>query len=173
MQQIRSLRYQTLCVHFSSKTARNLPSLSAILNPINDSSLISRPNWPSECKLPLLHLHPFSGLNDCHFGSVTLQEDSIHMLEMIRDYCTNIATLETLLYTSAEMESCLDAADSPRAAGEALTLVDARFKAIPSLKEVIVNLFDETPSDYLRKKIHKCGWTIKVIALEESDGVVL
>jgi hypothetical protein len=93
------------------------------------------------------------------------------MLEMIRDYCTNIATLETLLYTSAEMESRLDAAYSPRAADEALTLVDARFKAIPSLKEVIVNLYDEPPSDYLRKKIHKCGWTIKVIALEESDGV--
>ena len=75
------------------------------------------------------------------------------MLEMIRDYCTNIATLETLLYTSAEMEPRLDAADSPRAADEALTLVDARFKAIPSLKEVIVNLYDKPPSDYLRKKI--------------------
>jgi hypothetical protein len=93
------------------------------------------------------------------------------MLEMIRDYCTNITTLETLLYTSAEMESRLDAADSPRAADEALTLVDVRFKAIPSLKEVIVNLYDEPPSDYLRKKIHKCGWTIKVTAMEESDGV--
>jgi hypothetical protein len=114
---------------------------------------------------------PFPGLDDCHFGSVTLQEDSIHMLEMIRDYFTNIATLETLLYTSAEMESRLDAADSPRAADEALTLVDVRFKAIPSLKEVIVNLYDKTPSDYLRKKIQKCGWTIKVTALEESDGV--
>ena len=54
---------------------------------------------------------------------------------------------------------------------EALTLVDARFKAIPSLKEVIVNLYDEPPSDYLRKKIQKCGWIIKVTALEESDGV--
>jgi hypothetical protein len=69
------------------------------------------------------------------------------------------------------MESCLDAADSPRGADEALTLVDARFKTIPSLKEVIVNLYDKPPSDYLRKKIHQCGWTIKVIALEESDGV--
>ena len=113
---------------------------------------------------------PFPGLDDCHFRSVTLQEDSVHMLETIRDYCTNITTLETLLHTSAKMESRLDAADSPRAADVALTLVDARFKAIPSLKEVIVNLYDEPPNGYLRKKIQKCGWTIKVTALEESDG---
>jgi hypothetical protein len=74
------------------------------------------------------------------------------MLEMIRDYCTNIATLETLLYTSAEMESRLDAADSPRAADKALTLVDAHFKAIPSLKEVIVNYMQQSMVSDLRDK---------------------
>jgi hypothetical protein len=40
------------------------------------------------------------------------------------------------------MESAIDALDSPRAAA-ALALVDARFKAISSLKEIIVNVYDE------------------------------
>ncbi len=73
-----------------------------------------------------------------HLESVTLKEDSIRTLERIRDNCTNLATLETSLRfrTINIMESAIDAPDSPRAA--ALALVDARFKAISSLKEIVV-----------------------------------
>ena len=56
-------------------------------------------------------------------------------------------------------------------AAEALDLLDACFKAISSLKEVIVGVHiydDEDLSDDLRKKMHDCGWTIKVTKLEES-----
>ena len=53
-----------------------------------------------------------------------------------------------------------------------LDLLDARFKAISSLKEVIVDVHiydDEGLSDDLRKKMRDCGWTIKVTKLEESS----
>jgi hypothetical protein len=80
-----------------------------------------------------------------HLGSVTLKEDSIRTLERIRDNCTNLATLETSLHfrTIIAMESAIDI-DSPQAAA-ALALVDARFKAISSLKEIIVNVYDRPP----------------------------
>lgn len=62
--------------------------------------------------------------------------------------------------------------DSSPIAADALDLLDARFKAISSLKEVIVNVhvYDyEGLSDDLRKKMRDCGWTIKVTKLEESE----
>jgi len=58
--------------------------------------------------------------------------------------------------------------DSPRAA--ALALVDARFKAILSLKEIIDNVYDEPLSCDLREKMRGCGWTIEGI-WEESESV--
>jgi hypothetical protein len=67
------------------------------------------------------------------------------------------------------MES-IDALDSPRAAAT-LALVDTRFKAISSLKEVIVNVYDESLSCDLREKMCSCGWIIEGIWVEsESVG---
>jgi hypothetical protein len=105
-----------------------------------------------------------------HLESVTLKEDSIRTLERIRDNCTNLATLETSLRfrTINIMESAIDAPDSPRAA--ALPLVDARFKAISSLKEIIVNVYDAPLSCDLREKMRSCGWTIEG-TWEESESV--
>lgn len=58
--------------------------------------------------------------------------------------------------------------DSPRAA--ALVLVDARFKAISSLKEIIVNMYDKPLNCDLREEIRDCGWIIEGI-WEESESV--
>jgi hypothetical protein len=113
---------------------------------------------------------PFPAFIDYHLESVTLKEDSIRTLERIRDNCTNLATLETSLRfrTMNIMESAIEVSDSPRAA--ALALVDARFKAISSLKEIIVNVYDEPISCDLRKEMHGCGWTIEG-TWEESESV--
>jgi hypothetical protein len=56
------------------------------------------------------------------------------------------------------------------AIGEYIYL-DARFKAISSLKEIIVNVYDEPPSCDLREKMRGCGWTIEVTEREESESV--
>ena len=113
----------------------------------------------------------FPAFDNYHIGRVTLQEDSIRTLELIRLNCPNIITLETSLETTTAVEVAIDALGSPRAVTEALALVDARFKAISPLKEVIVNVYDELPNDDLRKKIRDRAWTIKVT--ENSDVVGL
>jgi len=109
----------------------------------------------------------FPAFDDYHIGRVTLREDSIRTLELIRLNCPNIITLETSLVTTDAMEVAINALDSPQAATEALALVDARFKAISPLEEVIVNVYDKPPNDDLRKKIRDHAWTIKVT--EHSD----
>ena len=71
------------------------------------------------------------------------------------------------------MEYAIDARDSPRIAAEALALADSHFRAVSSLKDVIVNVYDEGPSFDLREKMRGLGWKIEATVQdspwEESD----
>ena len=103
-----------------------------------------------------------------------LCEADIKNLELIRDTCTSIATLELLLPPDSENYTF---SDSPIAA-EVLYLLDMRFKAIPSLKEIIVHLqvyAVEDLSDY-PIKMRECGWTVETKLLNRvwisDDGRV-
>jgi len=99
-----------------------------------------------------------------------LSEGSVKILELIRDKCTGISILETFLYGIWRLERYK--ADRLGTISEAvLGLVDERFKAISSLKEVIVHVYSyEDISDDLIKKMGDYGWTTKVIKQEESEG---
>jgi len=113
----------------------------------------------------------FPDFDDSRPGRATLRKESMKLLELIRDNCTSIATLETSL-DSPDLSAYTANLDSSLITGEALELLDARFKAISSLKEIIVNVpvyGNECPSDSLRKKMRDCGWTIKDIELEDSE----
>ncbi|SRR6266536_1860572 len=96
-----------------------------------------------------------------------LHEAHIKNLELIRDTCAGIQTLELLVppehYNYALSHSTI--------AAEALNLLDTRLKSIPPLKEIIVNfkVYPEgDPSDDLTKKIHDYGWTVKVTELPKK-----
>ena len=106
-----------------------------------------------------------------HLESVTLKEDSIRTLERIRDNSTNLATLKTSLrfQTINIMESAINALDSPRVAAPP-ALIDARFKAISSLKEIIVNVYDKPISCNLREEMRGYRWIIED-TWEESESV--
>jgi hypothetical protein len=51
-----------------------------------------------------------------------------------------------------------------------LPRVEARFKAILSLKEIIANVYNKPLNCDLREKIRGCGWTIEG-TWEESESV--
>ena len=96
-----------------------------------------------------------------------LHEVHIKNLELIRDTCAGIQTLELLVspehYNYALSRSTI-------AAG-ALNLLDTRLKSIPLLKEIIVNFKvypERDPNDDLTKKIHDYGWTVKVTKLPKK-----
>jgi hypothetical protein len=111
----------------------------------------------------------FPTFDDYRHGRARLHEAHIKNLELIRDTCTSIATLELLLTFPLECANyALD--DSPIAA-EALDLLDTRFKAIPSLKEIIVNISvygEEDLSEDLMKEMRDCGWTVEVTKLPKK-----
>ncbi|SPO03671.1 uncharacterized protein DNG_06354 [Cephalotrichum gorgonifer] len=106
---------------------------------------------------------------DTHHLSITLQDDSdgVQVLDLIHQRCRGIVTLEMSLDSSHAMEIQLDKFDSPRAADQALVLVDERFKIIPLLKELRVHLYDEPIDLSLREKMGAHGWVIETT--EQSD----
>ena len=89
------------------------------------------------------------------------QENSIKMVELIRDNCTGISKLETILN---------DATYGSKLVANALELLDTRFKEISSLKEIIVHInCCEDPSDDLKQAMRDCGWVAQITLLSADD----
>lgn len=104
----------------------------------------------------------FPDFRDLGQPNVALEDNSVHILAKIQSDCTNLSTLVTSLVGTNIMGPTLDALDSPQIAGEALALADARFRAISSLKEVVVKVYEDCPSVDIRRKLEGHGWTISV-----------
>ena len=101
---------------------------------------------------------------------VTLEDDSVGILANIQSSCANLSTLTTSLYSTNAMELRLDALDNPKIVTEALKLVDTRFRAISSLQEIIVEVYEDGPSDHIRREMENHGWTISTTEnVEEQD----
>lgn len=102
--------------------------------------------------------------------SVSLEEDSLCILEKIQTHCTNLRTLMITPDSTNAREHQLDSFDSPKICAKALALVDARFRAISSLEEIIVEVYEEGPSREIRRKMESHGWTISVVEpVEEAE----
>ena len=104
---------------------------------------------------------PFPHLNYSQPGNPRFYEAYIKHLDLIRDTCTSIRTLELLI--------SLDNADHiftiSSVAAEALHLLETHFKNVPSLKEFVIHFEVWDPEDLnddLTIKIRDYGWTIKV-----------
>lgn len=101
---------------------------------------------------------------------ITFEDDSVRILAKIQSNCTNLVKLTTSLHSTNAMEVRLEALDYPKIVAEGLALVDARFRAISSLQEIIVEVYEDGPSDYIRREMKNHGWTIREIEyVEESD----
>jgi hypothetical protein len=112
----------------------------------------------------------FPSFRDLEPGNVTLEEDSDGILANIQSSCANLRMLTTSLSSTHAMELRLDALDSPKIVTEALTLVNTRFRAISSLQDIIVEVYEDGPSDDIRRKMENHGWTISTTEYVEEWG---
>ncbi|KAJ5799377.1 uncharacterized protein N7518_001445 [Penicillium psychrosexuale] len=70
------------------------------------------------------------------------------------------------------MKYKLDWFDNPKICERALALVDAQFKAVPSLREIIIEVHEDGPSSYIRKKMKNLRWIlvlVEMVALWDTD----
>lgn len=104
----------------------------------------------------------FPTFEDYSSGTARLHEARIKNLELIRETCASITTLELSL------NSCLlNFTDG--ALDQALDLLDAHLQTISSLKKIVIKAevidYDDF-SDDLERKMRDCGWTVEVTKLE-------
>jgi hypothetical protein len=67
------------------------------------------------------------------------------------------------------MESRLDNLDHHSVATEALNLVSTHFRAIPSLPEIILEVYEDGPSGYLRSQMESYGWILSKHTFVEEE----
>lgn len=102
----------------------------------------------------------FPGFQCLDLDNVTLETESIHILATLQSDCANLNKITTSLDSTDNMELKLDALDHPNIIRQALTLMNARFRAISSLHEIVVEVYRDGPSDHIRKDMEMHGWTI-------------
>lgn len=111
----------------------------------------------------------FPTFDDFRQSSASLHEAHIKNLELIRETCTSITTLELSLHSD-----CINRAlgDLPFA-DQALDLLDMRFKAILSLKKVIVNfqVYSEDDLSDDQIKMRDRGWTVEITKLPKKKWI--
>jgi len=93
-------------------------------------------------------------------GDVTLSDGGISIFESIQSSCANLSTLTAFAYSTYSMELRLEEPDNPEIVTEVLMLVDTRFRAISSLKKIIVCVYDDDPSSSFIREMKNRGWTI-------------
>lgn len=102
-------------------------------------------------------------------GSIALEEDSIGIFANISSYCTNMSTLTTSLDSTNAMELELDGLDNPNIVIEALRSVNACFRGISSIQEIVVEVYEDSPSDHIRNTMRNHGWTISTTEYVEEE----
>lgn len=104
--------------------------------------------------------------------NVTLYDVSAGILAKIQSSCVNLSTLTISRSCIFDMELDIEAQDNPKLATEALELVNTHFRAITSLQEIIVEVYEDRPSDHIRRRMESHGWTIRTtrhVEVESSD----
>ena len=100
---------------------------------------------------------------------VSLEDVSLHILEKIQSRCTNLRKLITAPESTNTMENRLVSFDSPSICARALALIAACFRAISSLQEIVVEVYEEGLSSDIRKKMESHGWILKVVEPVEVE----
>lgn len=111
----------------------------------------------------------FPGFLSLDPGDVTLEEDSISILANIQRSCANLNSLTTPPESTHAMEFRLGLLGNHGVTTEALKVVDTRFRAISSLEDIIIEVYDDTSNDYTRGIMTSHSWTIRMIEFVEEE----
>ncbi|KAL8654905.1 MAG: hypothetical protein Q9226_003252 [Calogaya cf. arnoldii] len=99
-----------------------------------------------------------------NLNNVALADGSAGILAIIQSSCANLSTL-TMGRSMAFGNPLLAAGVDPNVITEALELIDTHIRAIASLQEVAIDMYDLGSDDHggidhVRKEMERHGWTI-------------
>lgn len=99
---------------------------------------------------------------------VSLEEESLRALTKIQKYCTDLKSITATAPSTYWMGIQLSV-DSPSICDRALDLVDAHFRAITSLQEIVVEVYDDGLESSLIGKMKSYGWTFRTVEIVEEE----
>lgn len=99
---------------------------------------------------------------------VSLEEESLRALTKIQEYCTDLKRITATAPSTYWMGIQLSV-DSPSICERALDVVDAHFRAITSLQEIVMEVYDEGLESSLIGKMKSYGWTLRTVEIVEEE----
>ena len=100
---------------------------------------------------------------------VILDKDDVGILAKIQSSCANVTALTVSPYSTEAMGSMIEEQKEPKVVTEALELVNTHFRAISSLQEIIIEMYEKGPSDHIQKEMEGCGWKIRILQYAELE----
>jgi hypothetical protein len=97
-----------------------------------------------------------------------MKDDSRRTLEKLQSSCANLRTLATSPRGKGGLEPRLGENGGPKMVAEALAEIDALFRAISSLQEIIVEVYKDGISTFSRHEMESHGWIVRAVE-EEWD----
>lgn len=86
-----------------------------------------------------------------YLDDITLDVDSVKILETIQKGCVNVRTLTMSLNTATNMECIVYIFENRETITEALGLINSSLRAIPSLQDIIVEVSEKAPNELVRR----------------------
>lgn len=104
----------------------------------------------------------FPDILDPGTNNATYGEDCVRFLAKFQSDCTDLSTITMSLDSASAVARKLRVFDEHPIVVEALALIDTRLRAITSLQQTIVEVYNDGPSAALGRVMESYGWTIFV-----------
>ncbi|KAL6913367.1 hypothetical protein FSHL1_011051 [Fusarium sambucinum] len=91
-----------------------------------------------------------------------LQQDGMRSLKLLRDYCTNLKTLEFYVHQSNAFGLVEETPSNLQPLHEALLQVDVQLKAISSLKKIVIRCYHDRPTPGVMQLMQGFGWIVLI-----------
>ena len=150
---------------------------SAILYGFNHFDVVD--TTPSQADLLQAFLDGIGAVNAAHLshisisfpvieawqGAVMFRESDLRCLNLLREQCTGLETLEALVQrgnSKALIEAGGQAGQDSRFVWEGLAHTHVQFKAIRSLRKIIVRFYSGKPTPKVTEQMQRYGWVILI-----------
>lgn len=102
-------------------------------------------------------------------GTVNLSKESLQSLVFLQRMCTGLKTIETLIFHQNSGGLRKASEDNLEFVEKAISQIDHHLRAIPSLKEFVVRIYDRNVTSSVRAVMQRPGW--KVFLGDEKNPV--
>ncbi|KAL8841976.1 MAG: hypothetical protein Q9176_002913 [Flavoplaca citrina] len=110
---------------------------------------------------PIRHIRiRFPEFPDIDHGDLTLDNESVGILNSIQSSCPNLSTLTTCRPSSEIIEFVFAVLGDPWVTTAALKMVNKFFRAIPPVREIIIEVYEDNLDDFIRMEMKSLGWKI-------------